>query len=132
MPELRKISNSEVATWLLCRSKYYYQFDLNLVPIKQGTSLARGIIGHEVLAEYYKVMAEGGNQAQAIIEARRHLSKYMDSVFDMELITELDKILRAYWQHYANEFARYEILEVEKQYDLPLNNEFSCSCEQKC
>jgi hypothetical protein len=51
--DTRRISNSEVSTWLTCQQRYYYEFDLKLAPIHNTEALSRGILGHEVLAKYY-------------------------------------------------------------------------------
>jgi len=124
MPSARLISNSEVSTWLLCRRKYYYNFDLNLVPVNRSESLSRGILGHDVLAAYYKVLSVGGLHEQAVAEARKLLMAAMDA-FSMELCLELDGILKNYWDHYkGTDLQKYEILKVEDMYQLPINSDF--------
>ena len=124
MPEPRRISNSEVGTWLLCRRKYYYTFDLNIVPKQRSSALSRGILGHEVLQVYYDALREGKPHALAKTEARALLMRAMDS-YNLELVTDLDLILGRYWNHYAEiDLQEYEILEVENNYDLPLVDDF--------
>lgn len=123
----RRISNSEVSTWLQCERKYYYAFDLNLTPRVGGQALTRGIIGHEVLATYYTVLMEsGGNVVAAANAADEHLRKLLarsTESWEQELIMDCHRILGRYWEFAAND--NWQILAVEKSYDIPMTDEFT-------
>lgn len=130
---LRRISNSEVGTWLTCRRKYFYAFDMGIAPKKQFhnpgkvTTLAIGTLGHDVLSIYYEgiMYLDESTARQA---ARDHLSKLMldGQPYSREVVSATSIILERYWSFYANDDLRkYEILGVEQEYDLPLTDEFS-------
>lgn len=122
---MRRISNSEVNTWLACERKYYYQFDLNLTPIKTGSALNRGVLGHDILATYYEARKQDRSHGNAVHLAREQLMLQLQGGFqDMETVTDLDRILQGYWGYYGDESSKYRVLEVEKQYELPMSTDF--------
>lgn len=132
---MRRISNSEVATWLTCRRQYYYAFDMGIAPKIKGhnptgrvTTLAVGTLGHEVLAIFYSMLKMDGSIEEAKQASRDHLSHLMlnPREFNMETIVHTTKILERYWSHYSQvDLDKYEIIDVEKEYDIPLTDEFN-------
>jgi len=127
MTQSRKISNSEVSTWLVCKRQYYYGFDLALEPIKFNESLSRGLLGHEVLACYYKELQRGRNHETAMATARKFLGEFMGrNVYDLPIILEVDKILQGYWAYRQGD-PNWRILHVEEQFDVFLTQEFEFS-----
>lgn len=119
-----RTSNSEVGTFLTCKRKYLYEYDLNLTPIKQSEALNRGNIAHEVLAVYYKAMQDGVVHDDAVEAARKRLGMMLaEGKADLEMATDVDRILLGYWRYYGDESAKYEILAVEQAYDIPLTDE---------
>jgi hypothetical protein len=125
--DTRRISNSEVSTWLTCQQRYYYEFDLKLAPIHNTEALSRGILGHEVLAKYYIARKAGHSHSDCVEVARTFLGSYMGggSQFDLAIVLELDKILANYWP--IAESLPWEILHVEQQFDVWLTQEFEFS-----
>jgi hypothetical protein len=71
--DTRRISNSEVSTWLTCQQRYYYEFDLKLAPIHNTEALSRGILGHEILAHYYIARKSGHAHEDCVAMARSFL-----------------------------------------------------------
>lgn len=126
--DMRKISNSEVATWLRCQRKYYYEFDLNLQPNVQGQALSRGVLLHEILATYYQALKDGGNHSTAMNIGRGVLMQFMGQAdqFAIETVMEVDRLLAGYWAFY-NGNPDWEIIEVEKQYDVPITDDYEFS-----
>ena len=121
---IRKISNSEVATWLNCRRKYYYEHDLNLEPIQRGDALGRGILLHEVLAHYYTALKHGNSHDSSAKIANEFLSEFLASPnYKMETVLEVRKLVTGYWALYQGD-PDWEILEVEQTRALPLNDDF--------
>lgn len=121
---MRRISNSEVSTWLTCQRKYYYEFDLNLQPRRQGKALGRGVLLHDVLALYYERLKAGCTHSVAVTDARARLQTYLaDDAFGMDTVAEVDNLLRGYWDYYQGD-PDWEILEVEKGYDLALTEDY--------
>lgn len=119
----RRVSNSEVSAWNLCERKYFYEYDLNLEPVKPSEALSRGVLGHEVLAVYYTHVMAGVAHAEAVRLARGVLHEALAETGDLELITDLDRILQGYWDYYGDESAKYKVLRVEQDYDVPLTSE---------
>lgn len=134
----RLISNSEVSDFLLCQRKHYYAHLRKLKRKGQSDALTRGIVGHEALAAYYEFLMDNGTgrvadgkpySAQVLDEAeaaaRRVLMGYLsspDSLVGQEIIYDLDRILRRYFEFARND--NWTILAVEKQYGIPINNDF--------
>lgn len=122
---VRRISNSEVGTWLSCRAKYRFAHDLNLEPKRYGTALSRGIAGHEILADYYEMLKQGVSHDEAVKQAVILLGRMLalDSI-TTELAMELRTILDNYWSYYQGD-DNWEILFVEEPFDIPLTDEFA-------
>lgn len=122
---MRNISNSEVATWLTCRNKYRYAFDLDLEAKKKSEPLTRGTIGHEALDIYYKMLKEGHKHEVAHRLATERLG-YLMGMHDapIEVILDVRRILELYWAYYEGD-SNWEILEVEEMHNLPLNEDYS-------
>lgn len=122
--DMRRISNSEVSTWLTCRRRYYYEFDLNLEPNRQGAALGRGVMLHDVLALYYERLKAGCSHTTAVADARARLQTYMANAgFAVDTVMEVDRLLQGYWNYYQGD-PDWEILEVETGYDLPLTDDY--------
>lgn len=132
---MRRISNSEVATWLTCRRQYFYAFDMGIAPrarfgnpSTKVSTLAVGTLGHETLAIYYDSIKMGMTLEEAKQGARNHLTLLMMNPkhYSVEIVSRCAQILERYWSFYAeDDLKKYEILDVEKEYDIPLTDEFS-------
>ena len=121
---MRKISNSETATWLQCRKKYYYEFDLELEPNVRGQALGRGIMLHDVLANYYENRVDGKSHDASVEAANTHLSAYMQNPgYSLDTVLEVKGLLAGYWGFYSNDEG-WEILEIEQAKELPLTDDF--------
>lgn len=139
---MRRISNSEVATWLTCKRKYYYEFDLNLEPKVSSGALGKGTLLHEGLALYYASLKEWDEGAgtpgdpagvtrrheSAVNRARTMLQNFLASGngYDFETVMEVDRLLQGYWNFYQGD-PNWEILEVEKGYDLAMTEDYEYS-----
>lgn len=127
VPQTRKISNSEVSTWLVCQRQYYYQFDMALEPIRFSDALSRGLLGHDVLAHYYKALQAGTDWEDAAKEAREYLMGFMGgSSYALETVLEIDGILQGYWA-YTQGDPNWRILHVEEQFNVFFTQEFEFS-----
>ena len=127
MAEPRKISNSEVSTWLVCERQYYYQFDLNLEPIRHSEALNRGLLGHEILACYYKELQRGRTHEEAMHTAREFLKSFISgNVYDLPVVLEVDNILQSYWAYRQGD-PNWRILHVEEQFNVFFTQEFEFS-----
>jgi hypothetical protein len=124
--DLRRISNSEVGTWLTCRYKYYLSFVKQIAPKQMGTALGKGTLGHEVLAIYYQRLMDGVPHETAKHDAVNHLMYVMSTSegYSLDVCTEVRRILEAYWAYYSNDEVTWKILAVEKSFDLDLNESY--------
>lgn len=121
----RRISNSEVGTWLTCQRKYYYQYDKGLRPKHQKGALPLGVIGHEVLASYWDAIKGGSSHGDAVLGSWGILSFHIgDDRYPMETVLDVRKILELYYAAHATDCEKWEVLEVEKNYDLHLTDEY--------
>jgi len=119
---VRRISQSEVTTWLSCRAKYRYEYDMDLEPVTSSEALSKGNLGHDVLEVYYRCLMDGAAQDDAITEARKVYMGALDT-YGMEIIAAIDPLLQGYWRYYPSD--EFEILAVEELFDLPVTEEFS-------
>lgn len=122
--EMRRVSNSEVSAWLTCERQYYYEYDLKLEPIKKSDTLNTGILGHEILADYYERRQNGESHTSAASNARIKLQGYLAShgMFAFQIVLTVDRLLSGYWELYASD--NWTILAVEKEYTVPLTDDF--------
>ena len=120
------ISNSEVNTFLSCERKHYYAHGMNIAPKSYGTSLTRGIIGHEALAEYFQAIKDADTQDQAKSKALRIIDGYAAYGGDMEMLGGLRTLVDIYLTNRAPEQLKlWRIVEVEKYYELPVTDRLS-------
>ena len=119
--EPRRISNSEVSSYLQCERKWYYGYSLNLEPVQTGRALSTGIIGHECLAAYYQVLKDGGTKAFAEQACRFKLFEFADEA-NIEIVNTLRILLDRYMA--VARADNWEILAVEQSYDIDVNDSF--------
>lgn len=121
--DMRRISNSELATWNTCQRKYYYEFDLSLEPKVTGGALGRGVLLHESLAHYYEARKQGLSHSDSVLAGKKVLNDALrsDNVFAHETVMEVMTLVTGYWNYYQGD-PDWEILEVEKGYDLPIED----------
>lgn len=126
---MRRISNSEVGTWLTCRAKYYFAFVEQITKKQQSDALSKGTLGHEVLSVYYQRLKDGVGHDQAKHDALDHLMTYLavgNETYALNVVTEVRRILELYWAYYSDrDLANWEIVYVERDFDLELNQDFT-------
>jgi PD-(D/E)XK nuclease superfamily len=95
---------------------------------EKASTLAIGILGHEILSLYYDGLKMGLSLNEAKQNCRDTLSQFMLKAdeFNRETVLRTLQILERYWSFYEKiDLEKYEILEVEKEYNLPLTDDFS-------
>jgi hypothetical protein len=123
---MRLISNSEVASWLQCTRKYYYEYVLNLEPKQFSEVINKGILIHSVLEGYYAGKAQGLNEADCRNEAMEPLIFAGMQGADMKDITDIRALVDGYFDKYCVEDNdRYEVVSIETKYALPLSDDYS-------
>lgn len=113
-----KISNSEVGTYLVCERRHYYAHGLNLMPKRYGTSLTRGIIGHEALEMYYKAIIAGEKPLDAEHHAQQVIVKHIQEGGDIMMLGPLSTLLQQYIQEHQVD--SFRPLAVEEVMSMPL------------
>lgn len=124
--ELRMISNSEVSTWLHCTRKYFYEYFLNLEPKAQNKPITDGIFIHAILEAYYAAKQLGYDEGECRAAA---LQVVMDEASkdnaDIVNIGQIRDLVFAYFDKYAIDDDKYEIIAVESKYKADLTDTFS-------
>lgn len=125
-PGARIISNSEVDAFLTCQEKHRFGFLMNKEPKYKSRSLSIGIIGHEIVAEYYRRIMAGESKLNAKQAGMKLLTTHMataDSNQDIDVIAVVQALFNRYVEQ--DSLADFtEILAVEKDFYLPINETF--------
>lgn len=126
------VSNSEVSNYLSCERKHYYAHALQLMPINYSTSLSRGLIGHEALAEFYSALKDGFDIFRAATVMEDVVDQYFLAEYQksgnpgkqeaLDMLNNLKTLLLRYVEFQKDD--EWEILEVEKSYVLPLFDQY--------
>lgn len=127
----RIISNSEVTAYNECSRRHWYQYQQELQPRSYGIALTRGIVGHQVLEQYYKVIQEGFSVDDAKYFALGYLERLLTAhaekaPFDYDKLTmlsQLHALIDAYIEFYRVE--EFRVISVEKTYIAPVDPSFS-------
>jgi CRISPR/Cas system-associated exonuclease Cas4 (RecB family) len=120
----RRISNSETSAWFKCKTSYYFAFVMKIEKIKRSEALTRGIIGHEILADYYSVLKETKSHDTAVHSAQSFMLRWvMDNPDDTNIVMELKTLLERYWGYWGGH-PDWEILHVEDAFDLEITADF--------
>lgn len=123
----RRISNSEVSSWLTCQRQYRYAYDLKLEPIPTGKSaLGTGIAAHEGFQAYNRARVAGADHMEGIRAQDQMLMglignsrAHQDDVYQAKILCSV------YHNHYGDEFPYFEIIDAEQTVDLPLTDGFT-------
>lgn len=119
---LALVSQSESDTFLGCQFRHYYAFGeptgegtFGIAPKEHSESLTRGIIGHEGLAEFYSKRGLAGfTHDDAVKAAIMVVLAYETSLVHIK--SQVVELLRNYFEHYKDDFDKWKILVVEKEF----------------
>jgi len=120
------VSNSEALAWLRCRRQYYYNYDLALEPVTQPGYFFKGNLVHAAHERYYKALQSGQGHAQAVQAGNEafQVALEKDTGDNLGDIGTLKTVMKRYWNEVAAN-DDWQILAVEKNYNLPLTPDFS-------
>lgn len=113
------VTNSMLKTYLRCRRQFWYKFQKQLVPVKEGAlPLKRGSWLHALLEEMYK----GGDwrTVHETLTADFNRMFVEEREYYGDLPTHCFRIMRAYEYFWRDADREFEVLEVEKTFDVPL------------
>lgn len=124
LDDARIISNSNVESFLTCERKHFISYGLKKESKHPSESLSKGVLGHDVLAHYYQALKEGLSVKDAQLEALKYLSGIViKGDTKPEVIATVQGLLSRYWQDDTLATGT-KILEVEKDYFLPINKQY--------
>ena len=124
----RRISNSEVSAYLQCERKWLYGYHQLLEPVNTSMALSRGIIAHEMLAEYYRTLMASGTGPKNYKAAENNCWEvwrpYFTTGQDADMLVGLKTLIERYFAWSQEQDAGWKILAVEQSYDIDVNDEF--------
>lgn len=124
LDDARLISNSEVESRLTCERKHLFTYIFERESKHKSRSLNIGIVGHEILATYYKALQEGLNKSDAEQEAMKHLTKlFVAEEYPPDDLGTVHALLSRYFAQ-DTLAGNVKILEVETDFYLPINKDY--------
>lgn len=124
-----KNSHSEVEAFKLCERRHFYGYGLRLRHNKTSIALARGTLGHEVLAVFYQSCLDGDSFKEAKAKAYQALAILLTESEgdypDGKLREDLSLCFRDYFKVAEAEFDRIEVVAVEQRFDVRINEYFT-------
>ena len=120
------VSNSEYVDWNTCKRRHYNAYNRKIEPVRKGKALSYGLIGHACLQVYYDVRKQGGSHEEGISKAYSLLTMMLEShkeEYGLDRLLFMRRLLQQYFDHYGPD-ENWVILEVEKYYRLPMNDQF--------
>lgn len=124
LDEARLISNSEVDARLTCERKHLFSFIFEREAKHKSRSLNVGIVGHEVLAVYYKALQAGLTKHGSEQEAMKYLTKLFEAnEYPLDDLATVHILISRYI-HQDSLAGNVRILEVETDFYLPINKDY--------
>jgi len=122
-----KISHSEAELFDKCKRQHMYSYGYGIMGKKESDALTRGIVGHALLRDYFLGLKDGSS-----VEVMRKdlLAKILPTLETFELYDPTDlaqsliKLFMDYFKVNAERDESLEILEVEKEYRIPLGDDY--------
>lgn len=122
-PGVILMSMSQVQAWLDCQRKWMFSYLFEKQSDHVSTSLATGIIGHEILAVYYQALKDGHSKFEAEQLAMKKLTEYFTAgKTDTEILAKVHGLVSRYISN--DSLASLKILEVESDFFIPINDLF--------
>lgn len=115
------ISNSEVTTFLGCKRKHFFAFELGLEPKDQDKALLRGTIGHEILSKVAQAIKDQTAKPLKVV-LDEALQDAMHQGWPIDLVLEVSVLVTDYLKH-VKWWADWEILGTEDELHIPLTEQ---------
>lgn len=121
-----KLSVSEVNLFRGCQKAHDFRFNKGYVPLTQKESPALlGTFTHKGLEVFFKHIKEHGwnSYADAAEAAMKKLMDMMaEDVFKAHMYAKVMNMLKDYFYYYEDDAGKYEVLEVETQYEYQISD----------
>lgn len=122
MSEPRKISNSEVTTWLSCRQQYEFAFENNLTPKETPTPLARGTLGHLAFQYYIEARLNSSDHELALKGAEKAFEEAPALGVSIDVIMETQFLFNRYMGRHDG-WPQWELLGTEEKLEIPITED---------
>lgn len=118
------ISISQADSFNTCERKWMFGYVFEKQSDRMSRSLSIGVIGHEILAAYYKARKDGLSEFDAMQEGMKKLSTYFtEGKVDPEVLGMVHGLVSRYVEQ-VDHLGNLEILEVEEDFFIPVNEQF--------
>ncbi len=124
-PNARKISNSEVMTWLSCRQQYAFAFGMNITPKITAKALARGTLGHLACQYYIEARLLGDHHEKAVEAGQKAFNEAIQhKIVPIDIAMETATLWHGYMGYHAG-FPNWKFLGTEEQLDLAVTEDIT-------
>lgn len=124
-----KSSHSETESFRACERRHFYGYGLRLRHGRPSIALARGSLGHEVLAEFYARCQSGSSFQDAKAGAYGLLRSRLGEIEELypndRVREDLSFCFKDYFSLAEREFDRIEVLGVEESFNVQITESFS-------
>lgn len=117
------VSHSEVESWLLCQRRWFYGYARNLERVRTSNALARGILGHAVLATFYQAVKDGATVQEAVELAWKTYEEGWKPDIDDRSHMSLENVLIWYFDNEPYVRRGWQVLAVERDFLVPIGTE---------
>lgn len=118
---MRKVSNSEVSTFLHCKRKYWYEYMMDLEPKVHSEPITKGVMIHAILEQYYLAKMDGESEDECRTQAFAPLADAArEQDADLLDLAKTRVLVQQYFDHYEEIDQRYEVIAVETKLIVPL------------
>lgn len=122
-PSVDVASGSQLDSFLQCRRKYYYGYDLNLEPPSKGRAITLGTAGHALLGAYYRALMSGAGHREAVDSAQGLASWTLEVELGIDSTTagQALQLCTLYWAAYADDLRWLRVRAVEQEFQSVLD-----------
>ena len=127
---LTRTSHSEVEAYLKCERSHFYGYGEAGTGVRAKTesdALVRGNVGHHALAVYYAALKAGVGFNDRFAAATQDISDQIKG-YDLHnpevLLVDLLGLVGQYIVNYRETDETWEIIDVEKEFYIPIGDEF--------
>jgi len=122
LPTARKISNSEVTTWLTCTQMYEFAFMDNLASKVTPMPLARGTLGHLAFQYYIEARLNESDHDQAMTASNKAFTEALQTKMDVSTVVQTQSLFVRY-MGVKQGWPKWKLLGTEQAYEIPVTED---------